>query len=343
MKASSKLALFALLGAGFFAGRAIWSRMPPYEQGIHVQEVRASVTAGQSDSPHIGDCPVFPADNVWNTPVDHLPKDKRSEAYIRSIGTAVKLHPDFGAAMNSGIPYTLVKFNQHRVPVKFDYSNDSDLGHYPIPPDAPIEGGPASTGDRHILLIDTQRCILHEIYSAHAQSDGSWHAGSGARFDLTSNALREDHKTSADAGGLPIFPGLVRYDEVAAGSINHALRFTIKVTQAAYIWPARHKASKNSDPDTPPMGLRIRLRPDFDISSYSKSNQVILTAMKRYGMILADNGSSVYFSGVADKRWNDDDLHKLTSITAENFEAVDESNLQMLSDSARVDPIEAKR
>ena len=317
---------------------------PPYEQGMH-DFVRAAElpSSAISGAPHIGDCPVFPADNIWNTPIDKLAKDPRSEAYIDSIGPLKKVHADFASKLNFGIPFTMVSSGTRPVQITFDYKDESDLGHYPIPPDAPIEGGDGSTGDRHVLVIDPRRCLLYEIFDAHKLGGNEWKAGSGIRMDLTDNALRADGKTSADAAGLPIFPGLVRYDEVAAGEINHALRFTVPHTQNAYIWPARHKASKDSDSRLPPLGVRFRLRADFDISKYSKANQVILTALKRYGMILADNGSAVFISGVPDKRWNDDDLHKLGVIEADDFEAVDESQLQLLPDSGRVDPVSVKR
>ena len=184
-----------------------------------------------------------------------------------------------------------------------------------------------------------RRCLLYELYAAFPQPDGSWHVGSGIKMDLTSNALRPDGHGSADAAGLPIFPGLVRYDEVMSGEINHALRFTIPHTQGAYIWPARHKASPEKDLNVPPMGTRFRLRADFDISKFSKTNQVILTALKKYGMFLADNGGSMFITGVSDKRWDDSDLRNLSALAAEDFEAVNEADWQMLPDSARVDPV----
>lgn len=296
--------------------------------------------AGQHSAvgPTIASCPVFPADNVWNTPIDKLPKDAKSDTYIGTIGNLHKLHPDFGANLQGGIPFSILPVGTKPVRVDFEYRDDSDLGNYPIPANALIEGGPSSDGDRHIILIDQQRCILYELFAVRPQPDGSWKAGSGIKMDLTSNALRPDGKTSADAAGLPIFPGLVRYDEVASGEIRHALRFTVPKTQAAHIWPATHQASRIKDPAYPPMGLRLRLRADFDVSGYSKTNQVILNALKHYGMILADNGGPLFISGAPDTRWNDDDLHKLTNVKGEDFEAVNESDLQMMADSARVDP-----
>ena len=301
--------------------------------------VRASVAApGIPTGPVLDGCPVLPADNVWNTPVDKLPLDAHSAAYIQSMNGGLKLHPDFGADPNNGIPFALVPPNTRRVKVDFQYRDDSDLGNYPVPPNAPIEGGPNGTGDRHVILLEPDRCLLYELFDAHPNNDGSWKAGSGVKIDLTSNALRDDGKTSADAAGLPILPGLVRYDEVEAGEIRHALRFTVPKTRNAHIWPARHDASHNGGANFPPMGLRLRLKADFDVSSYSKGDQVILRALQRYGMILADNGSAWFISGVPDRRWDDDDLHHLGNVKGSDFEVVDETGLQMLSDSGRVDP-----
>jgi len=339
MRTIGKVAVVGVLVAGAVVARHVWKRMPPYEVGLHEQVVSASVDPKHVEGPRIGNCPMFPADNVWNTPVDGLPKDKHTEAYIDLIGPMHKVHPDFGSNLLSGIPYSFIAEGTKRVPTKFEYADESDQGRYPIPPDAPIEGGPSSTGDRHVILIDQRRCMLYELYAAKPQPDGSWKAGSGMMMDLTSNALRADGKTSADAAGLPILPGLVRYDEVAAGEINHALRFTVPHTRNTYLWPARHKASSDPNPHLPPMGMRFRLRADFDITKFSPTNQIILKALKKYGMILADNGSAVFISGVSDKRWDDDDLHRLGLVVADDFEAVDESDLQLLPDSGRVDPV----
>ncbi len=281
-------------------------------------------------------CPMFPPDNVWNTRVDSLPVDVRSSAYITSIGPNTELHPDFGtvwAGAPNGIPYTTVLGTQPLVTVTFDYSGESDPGPYPIPPNAPIEGGPDSSGDRHVLVVESTDCKLYEMWSSYPQSDGSWTAGSGAVFDLRSNTLRPDTWTSADAAGLPILPGLVRYDEVASGFITHALRFTAQRTQRKYIWPARHYASSITDPNVPPMGQRFRLKSSFDISSYPAQVQVILKAFKTYGIILADNGSNWYISGAPDPRWDDDMLSQLSGVRGSDFEAVDESRLMMDPDS----------
>jgi len=263
--------------------------------------------------------PVFPPDNPWNWDISQHAVHPKSDAYVRSIGADKPLHPDFGSVY--GIPYVVVPGRQKRVPVSFEYADESDAGPYPIPDDAPIEGGPDARGDRHILVIDRDNRVLYEIFHAF-KTDKGWKAGSGAIFKLDSNDLRPDGWTSADAAGLPIFPGLVRFEEVARGSIPHALRFTVQKSQRAYVWPARHFASASKDEDLPPMGLRFRLKPSFDVSKYSKRCQVILAALKRHGMLVADNGSDWYVTGAPDKRWNDDELHALKKVKGSDFEAV---------------------
>ena len=268
----------------------------------------------------------FPADNPWNTDISSAPVDPSSDALIASCGIR-NLHPDFGTTWNgapNGIPYIVVDGSQPRVPVTFDYDDESDPGPYPIPADAPIEGGPSGTGDRHVIVIDRDNWVLYELFDAHPQNGGaSWHAGSGAIFDLSSNQLRPAGWTSADAAGLPIFPGLVRYDEVVEqGEIRHALRFTCPVTRRAYVPPARHWASSRTDADLPPMGMRVRLRADFDISGFPPEVRVILTALKRYGMLLADNGSGWYISGAPDPRWDDSALGSLKSVPSTAFEVI---------------------
>jgi hypothetical protein len=332
-----------LLLIALLAKHAISKKFPPYALGFHNLLVEAQTNRANVDSPQVGNCPVFPRDNVWNTPIDRLPKNQHSDAYIQSIGTDKKVKADFGSNLLYGIPFTEIPAGTRPSHVNFAYRDDSDLGNYPIPENAPVEGGATSTGDRHVVFIDPRRCILYEFFAARKLGEGEWKAGSGIKVDLTSNAIRMVGKTSADAAGLPIFPGLIRYDEVATGEINHALRFTVPYTQSAFIWPARHKASKENDVNMPPMGVRFRLRQDFDISKYSKSNQVIMKALKRYGMFLADNGSPIFVSGVSDKRWDDGDLKKLGDMTAVDFEAVDESQWQMLQDSGRVDPLALER
>jgi hypothetical protein len=283
-------------------------------------------------SPQIAGCPSLPADNIWNAPVDGLPRHPASDTFVATIG-ARGVHPDFGTVYEGapiGIPFVTVPGTQPRVPVSFDYDDESDPGPYPIPPDAPVEGGVASDGDRHVLVVDRDNCILYELFYAFRNADGSWRAGSGAIFDLRSNALRPRGWTSADAAGLPILPGLVRYDEVAAGEIAHALRFTAPQTHDSFVWPARHLASSLAGAQYPPMGLRMRLRAGFDVSSFSPPVQVILRALKRYGMILADNGSAWFVSGVPDPRWDDDMLvGELARVKGSDFEAVDTSSLML--------------
>jgi hypothetical protein len=222
------------------------------------------------------------------------------------------------------------------VAVSFDYDGESDPGPYPIPPDAPIEGGPGSDGDRHVLILERDSCTLYELYYAWPQPDGSWHAGSGAIFDLNSHLLRPAGWTSADAAGLPILPGLIRYEEVAAGEIRHAIRFTVPQTRRAYIWPARHYASPLTGEQYPPMGARFRLKKDFDISGFSPDTQVILQALKTYGMILSDNGAAWFISGAPDERWDNDILHELHQVRGSDFEAVDASSLMVDPNSGQV-------
>jgi len=253
---------------------------------------------------------------------------------VQTIGATAGLKADFGSGTWDGgpigIPYTTVPGTQPRVPVTFGYADESDPGPYPIPPNAPIEGGPSSTGDRHILVVERDNCILYETWDTWPTPDGSWYAGSGARFDLRSNALRPAGWTSADAAGLPILPGLARYDEVASGRIAHALRFTVPQTRRAYLWPARHFASSLTGAQYPPMGQRFRLKASFNISGFSATNQVILRALKEYGMFLADNGSRWYLSGVPDERWNNDDLRQLQlNVLGSDFEAVNQAGLMV--------------
>jgi len=307
----------------------------------------------QANPDGIGGCRVFPANNIWNTRIDSVPLDSSSDAYIASEGgSGAILHPDFGTKYNgapNGIPFIVVPQDQPPVPIVFtDYGDESDPGPYPIPPNAPIEGGKNSDGDRHVLVPQSGTCILYEMYAAYPQPDGSWQAGSGAVFDLKRNGpLRPAGWTSADAAGLPIFPGLVRYGEVQKalagdGVIHHALRFTVPNTRQQYIWPARHWASNSNNPDYPPMGQRFRLKASADIDVYpgtgipvSESNKVILRTLKAYGMFVADNGSSFYLSGAPNTSWDDDDLHNLGYYNATDFEAVDESGLMVNPNSGK--------
>jgi len=281
------------------------------------------VLTSVSNSPQISGCSVFPADNPWNRDVSTDPVDPNSNNYIANMNGATKfLHPDFGANLTYGIPYVVVAGPQPKVPITFDYDEDSDPGPYPIPPDAPIEGGANSTGDRHILVLERDSCLLYETWNSRFVGPG-WHCGSGAIFNLRSNQLRPDTWTSADAAGLPILPGLVRYDEaVTAGEIKHAVRFTVQSTQRAYIHPATHYASSNTNPNAPPMGLRVRLKASYDLSRFTGASKVILTALKKYGMFVADNGSDWFISGATDARWNDNDLNQMKTVPASAFEVV---------------------
>ena len=274
-------------------------------------------------APPTSNCPLFPSTNVWNKRVDSLPVASNSSTMINTIGRDRPFHPDFGEYLGYGIPYNVVgKLTPHRS-VQFMYDDESDHVSYPIPSSPKIEAG----SDRHMLLWDTYHCRLYELFDARKTS-GGWRAGSGATWDLTSNALRPNGWTSADAAGLPILPGLVRYEEIAAGVINHAIRFTAPRTRDAHIYPARHHAGAGSSSSLPPMGLRVRLKANFDVSSYSPRMRIILRAMKRYGLILADNGSPWFFSGTSDVRWSDDELNELKRLRVRNFEVVDASQLR---------------
>ena len=290
-----------------------------------------SVSAWSQTSTDLGACRLFPPDNVWNTPVDSLPVDANSDAYVATIGASRPLHPDFGTG-TIGIPYVAVPGGQPKVNVTFQYGDESDAGGYPIPADAPVEKG----SDRHVLVVDRDNCVLYELFAASLQPDGSWQAASGAIYDLNCSCLRPATWTSADAAGLPILPGLVRYDEVAAGAIQHAVRFTVPQTRRDFVWPARHYASQLNGAQFPPMGQRFRLKAGFDISGFAPEVQVILQALKTYGMILADNGSPWFISGAPDERWNNDILvNQLRRVQGSDFEAVDESSLMLTADSAR--------
>lgn len=276
--------------------------------------------------PEAPGCTIFPATNVWNKRVDDLPVRDDSETLKQSIGLDDYLHPDFGSYEGYGIPYNVVGARAPKRTVRFTWPDESDPGPYPIPREPLIEGAGAA-GDRHLLVVDRSSCMLYELYNARL-TDSGWRAGSGAIWDLDSNALRPKGHTSADAAGLPILPGLVRYDEVAAGEIAHALRFTAPETRRQFIYPARHFASDSDDPTLPPMGLRVRLKKSVDISGFGPQSRVLLRALKRYGMLLADNGSPWFVTGAPDPRWDDDELHELHSITGADFEVVDTSTLR---------------
>jgi hypothetical protein len=270
----------------------------------------------------------FPSDNLWNTNIASMPVDPNSANYINYIGSTAPLHPDFGAGLYAGqsigIPYQVVAETQPFVTIKLGaYASESDPGPMPIPPNALIEGYPnPDDGDRHVLVLEQTGCWLYELYNAHKLSGGSWGGDSTAVWDMTIDEQRPYTWTSADAAGLPVFVGLARYDEVAAGAINHALRFTVPTTQEAFVLPATHWASTVTDPNAPPMGLRMRLKASFDISGFPADDQVILTALKQYGMIVADNGSAMYITGTTDNRWSNNDLGELKSLTASDFEVV---------------------
>lgn len=268
-------------------------------------------------------CTVLPPGNVWNQRVDTLPRHPDSARLVRSIGLDSGLHPDFSDGGRYGIPINVVGRATPRTRVRFDYADESDRVAYPIPARPRIEGG----GDRHILMLDRDACRLYELFAAQRTARG-WSAGSGAVFDLRSNALRPAGWTSADAAGLPILPGLARHDEVARGVIDHALRFTASRTRRAYVYPARHFAASSGDPGLPPMGLRVRLKRSVPLAGYGPQARVVLTALKRYGMILADNGSPWYVTGAPSPGWDDDDLHDLGRITGRDFEVVDTRRLR---------------
>ena len=291
---------------------------------------RAAVVSEQADrvrppAPTLGGCDVFPADNAWNTRIDGAARHPASDAIVSRIqsGGGRRLHPDFGENPLYGIPYVVVPPGQPRVPITYvAYGDESDPGPFPVPPDAPVEGGPASDGDRHVLVLQSGTCELFELYRAF-RSGAGWRADSGARFDLGSNALRPLGWTSADAAGLPILPGLVRYEEVAAGEIRHAIRVTFSRTRRGYVLPATHFASRDDAADLPAMGMRFRLKAAFDVSSLRGQARVIATAMQRYGLIVADNGSNWFFQGAPSDGWDDDDLGQLKSIDGAWFEVVD--------------------
>jgi hypothetical protein len=291
-------------------------------------------------------CPIFPENSIWNARVDTLPVHASSNQYVTRIGSGANVHADFGSGVwppgstsPIGIPFVTVGAGQPNVAVTFtSWPGESDPGPYPIPPNAPIEGGPSSSGDRHVIVVDSADCFLYELFSAYPNGNGTWSAANGAKYNLRSNTLRPDGWTSADAAGLPIYAGLVRYDEVAAGVIRHAIRFTAPQTQSAYVWPARHEASNISDPSYPPMGQRFRLKASFDTSGFSWEARVILEAMKTYGIILADNGAPWYISGAPDPRWDNGVLHELDVLEGRDFEAVDAQSLMVDPNSGLAAP-----
>jgi hypothetical protein len=281
--------------------------------------------------PQAPGCPLFPATSHWNQRVDRLPVARNSDAIVRAIGAGDHVHADFGSGLWEGgpigIPFTVVRKSQPKVRVSFEYAFESDKGPYPIPRNVAIEGGRASDGDRHALIVDRDACRLYELFALYPTDGGGWRAGSGAIWDLRSNRLRPAGWTSADAAGLPILPGLARYEEVARGRIDHALRFTVERTRRAYVYPARHFASDLTDPALPPMGLRFRLKRSYPIGGFPPQARVVLRALKEYGLIVADNGSNWYVSGAPHPKWSTDQLHTLHRVPGSAFEVVDTSRL----------------
>ena len=279
----------------------------------------------------LGGFRLLPDDSPWNQDISAAPVDPNSAAILARIGLDTKLHADFGGEWEGtpiGIPYVVVGGDQEKVPVAFEYAEESDPGPYPIPADARIEGGPDGDGDRHVLVLDRDAGTLYELFNAVPDGNGGWKAGSGAIWNVNENQVRQAGWTSADAAGLPILPGLVRHDEaVEKGAIPHALRFTLSKTRRAYVPPASHWASDETDEDLPPMGMRVRLKADYDISSFPPGAQAILQALKTYGMILADNGSDNFVSGTHDPRWNADAVAEIRRVTTKDLEVVEMNGL----------------
>lgn len=326
-------------GSGLPAGRSVpdgSAPTAPSARPTRTGSPEVSATSSTSLRPR-RPCPIFPADNIWHTDVSRLPVRSNSAAVIANIGLHDRMHADFGSGLWDGgpigIPITTVRSSQAKVRVSFEYADESDQGPYPIPASAKIEGGPNADGDRHMILLDKARCRAYELFAAYPHSDGSWRAGSGAIFDLRSNKLRPGGWTSADAAGLSILAGLVRYEEVAAGHIDHAIRITAPRTATSYVWPARHAASDLTDPNLPQLGLRLRLRSEANIAGLPRQARIVAAAMKRYGVIVADNGSPWFISGTPDDRWDNDALHALDRFTGRDFEVVDVRGLMISSSS----------
>jgi hypothetical protein len=291
----------------------------------------AATSSWGSPLPTAKSCPVFPSDNAWNRRIDGLPVAAGSAATVGAIGATKTMHADFGAGLWNGgpigIPVTVVGKGQAKSVVRFEYADESDRGPYPIPAGVKIEGGGGSDGDRHALIVDRDACRLYELYALR-RAGGRWTAGSGAIWSLRSNSVRPAGWTSADAAGLSILPGLARYDEVASGRIDHALRFTVSRTRRAYVWPARHFASEKTNPSLPPMGLRFRLKKSYPVGGFPRQTRIVLRALKEYGMIVADNGSDWYLSGAPSPKWSNDQLHTLHQVPGSAFEVVDGTALK---------------
>ena len=297
---------------------------------VTLAPAQAAPTAAQVQTLPGTSCAVFPADNPWNQRVNALPVAKNSASLIAQIGLSNPVHPDFGTVYNgapNGIPYAVVSNATKRVPVSFQYASESDGHRYPLPRNVPIEGGPRSSGDRHVIVVNKDTCTDYELFAAYPLSGGArWKAGSGAIFNLSSDKLRPAGWTSADAAGLPILAGLAIYGEAASGAIRHALRFTAPCTSAHYVYPARHEAGSCGS-GAPPMGLRVRLKASVNISHLPRQARIVAQALKTYGMILADNGSPWYISGAPSPHWNDDALHELDQLTGRDFQVVDTGSL----------------
>jgi hypothetical protein len=319
---SRRAAGVAVLAGALAIGSAAGAAVTTIDRPASVSETADRIPP---PSPNVGGCPVFPAENAWNQDISQAPLRGNSAAIISSIQSngGTRLHPDFGENPDYGIPFVVVPGGQPLVPITYTaYGDESDPGPFPVPLDAPVEGGADSDGDRHVLVVRAETCDLFELYRAFRSGSG-WRADSGARFDLRSGALRPLGWTSADAAGLPILPGLVRFEEVAAGEIRHAVRVTFSRTRRGYVLPATHFASSSDSVDLPPMGARLRLSASFDTSRLTGQARVIAVAMQRYGLIVADNGSNWFFQGAPSAGWNDDDLNQLKSISGSNFEVVD--------------------
>ncbi|MFD6972932.1 hypothetical protein [Streptomyces sp. NPDC059949] len=305
-------------------------------------EAMAMAPASAPRGQQTADCPTSLPDSFWRAPVNTLPVHPNSAAYVASIGSAQPLHPDFGSGLVEGQPFGIpITVSDTAVPetkVSFDYPEESDTSGYRIPPDAGIENGPASDGDRHVIVWDRDLCKSYELFDARKQADTAWHAGSGAIFDLRSNRLRPDGWTSADAAGLAILPGLARYEEAASGSIDHAIRITVPRSDQSYIWPARHQAGAAADESLPPMGLRLRLKSSVDTSQMAPQAKAVAEALKKYGAIVADNGSPWYLTGEENSGWDNAQLDALKDIKGSDFEAVDTSGMQQSPDSGAVAP-----
>ncbi len=323
--------LVALAGASGASGAA-WVVGSPTKTPVADSTAARATVAGTS-------CRVFPADNYWNADITGLPVHARSKAWLANMSTGRDLHPDFGPSYgdgpNYGIPVTVVDADHPKVAVKFGYASESDRVRYPLGDDTKIEGGRSSSGDRHAIVVNKDTCRLYETYATR-EKGGKWFAGSGAVWSLGSNALRPDGWTSADAAGLPILPGLLRWKEVRAGQVNHAIRFTTDVTARAHLWPARHDAGSKGITNYPPMGARFRLKASYDASKLGARAQVVVAAMQTYGLVLADNGSPWYFQGERNANWPDRLISDLKLIPASAFVAVDTSGLKVSKDSAQV-------